>query len=53
METMMAELPEPLPRGFFERDVLEVAPELVGCRIVRVLPSGEARILVISETEAY
>ena len=46
-------LPEPLERAFFERDALAVAPELVGCRIVRVLPSGEARILTITETEAY
>ena len=47
------ELPAPIERAFFERDALEVAPELVGCRIVRVLPDGSARILTISETEAY
>lgn len=47
------ELPAPLDRAFFERDALTVAPELAGCRIVRVLPSGEARILTITETEAY
>lgn len=47
------ELPAPLGRAFFERDALTVAPELAGCRIVRVLPSGEARILTITETEAY
>ena len=46
-------LPAPLPRAFFERDALTVAPELVGCRIVRVLPDGGARILTITETEAY
>ena len=37
-------LPAPLPRAFFERDALTVAPELVGCRIVRVLPDGGERI---------
>lgn len=47
------ELPAPLERAFFERDALTVAPELAGCRIVRVLPSGKARILTITETEAY
>ena len=47
------ELPAPLERAFLERDALTVAPELAGCRIVRVLPSGEARILTITETEAY
>ena len=47
------ELPTPIEREFFERDALVVAPELVGCRIVRVLPTGEARILTITETEAY
>ena len=46
-------LPAPIEREFFERDALVVAPELVGCRIVRVPPTGEARILTITETEAY
>ena len=41
-----------LPRSFFERDALTVAPELVGCRIVRDLPGG-VRVLTITETEAY
>lgn len=41
-----------LPRSFFERDALTVAPELVGCRIVRDLPDG-MRVLTITETEAY
>ena len=44
------ELPAPIEREFFERDALVVAPELVGCRIVRVLPTGVARILTITET---
>lgn len=47
------ELPAPIERAFFERDALTVAPELVGCRIVRVLPTGVSRILTITETEAY
>lgn len=47
------DMPPALPREFFERDALEVAPELAGCRIVRVLPGGETRILTITETEAY
>ena len=51
--TTKIELPAPIPRSFFERDVLTVAPELVGCRIVRALPSGEVRVLTITETEAY
>ena len=42
-----------LPREFFERDALAVAPELVGCRIVRALPDGTENSLVITETEAY
>lgn len=46
-------LPAPIEREFFERDALVVAPELVGCRIARALPTGEARILTITETEAY
>ena len=45
--------PPALPREFFERDALDVAPELVGCRIVRALPGGELRTLTITETEAY
>lgn len=42
-----------LGRDFFERDVLEVAPELVGKVLVRRLPDGSERRLVITETEAY
>ena len=46
-------LPECLPAEFFHRGALCAAAELCGCRIVRVLPGGGARILTISETEAY
>ena len=49
----MSLTPPALPREFFERDALDVAPELVGCRIVRALPGGELRTLTITETEAY
>ena len=42
-----------LGRDFFARDALEVAPALVGKTLVRALPDGGQRRLVISETEAY
>ena len=42
-----------LPRSFYKRDVLEVAPELIGKVIERTWPSGEARKYIITETEAY
>ena len=42
-----------LGRDFFARDALEVAPALVGKTLVRSLPDGGQRRLVISETEAY
>ena len=45
--------PPPLGQDFFTRDALEVAPALVGCRLVRTLPDGETRTLTITETEAY
>lgn len=38
---------------WLNRSVLEVAPELVGCYLVRRLPSGEIRRAMIVETEAY
>ena len=44
---------ERLERDFFQQDVLEVAPGLLGKRLVRVFPEGIRRTYVITETEAY
>lgn len=44
---------EKLTADFYTRDVLEVAPELIGKRLVRVMPDGETTGFVITETEAY
>ncbi|MCD7773946.1 MAG: DNA-3-methyladenine glycosylase [Ruminococcus sp.] len=41
-----------LSRDFFDRDVLSVAPDLLGKRLVTQL-DGETRSLIITETEAY
>lgn len=42
-----------LSAAFFERDVLEVAPELLGKTLVRKLPLGGIQRYVITEVEAY
>ncbi len=42
-----------LPRSFFGRPAERVAPELIGCRLLKRLPSGELLWGVIVETEAY
>jgi DNA-3-methyladenine glycosylase len=42
-----------LPDSFFMRDVLEVAPALLGKVLVRTLPNGEVMEHIITETEAY
>jgi DNA-3-methyladenine glycosylase len=55
-------LPPPLPRSFFRRRTLEVAPQLVGALVVRVLepsevPEGsDGRVVLVArlvEVEAY
>ncbi|OEU88504.1 3-methyladenine DNA glycosylase [Streptomyces abyssalis] len=42
----------PVPRSFFDRPVLEVAPELLGRYLVRTAPDGRI-VLRITEVEAY
>ena len=42
-----------MDRDFYRRDVLEVAPELLGKYLVRVNGKGEVRRYMITETEAY
>ena len=42
-----------LDREFYNQDVLEVAPSLLGQHLVRLWPNGTKSIYVISETEAY
>ena len=42
-----------LAAEFFNRDCLELAPDLVGKLIVRKMPDGQLRTLRITETEAY
>jgi DNA-3-methyladenine glycosylase len=45
--------PTRLSTSFFLRDVLEVAPALLGKTLVRQFNDGEIRRFVIMETEAY
>ncbi len=42
-----------LDRLFYRRDVLEVAPELLGKNLVMNQANGDKRIYTITETEAY
>jgi len=42
----------PLPRDFFDRQVLEVAPDLLGCTLTRLTDDGPIE-LRITEVEAY
>ncbi|MFF4754002.1 DNA-3-methyladenine glycosylase [Streptomyces sp. NPDC002514] len=42
----------PLPRSFFDRPVLEVAPDLVGRVLVRTTPDGPIAVR-LTEVEAY
>ncbi len=44
---------ERLPQSFYSRDVLEVAPGLLGKRLIRVWPDGSRSVFTITETEAY
>lgn len=44
---------ERLPLSFFNRDVLQVAPELLGKTLVRIFPDGREGRFIITETEAY
>jgi DNA-3-methyladenine glycosylase len=44
---------ERLSRDFYIRDVLDVAPELVGKNLVLLTPSGETEKFKITEVEAY
>lgn len=43
----------PLPASFYNRSVLDVARDLLGARLVRVLADGSRITGVINETEAY
>jgi DNA-3-methyladenine glycosylase len=42
-----------LPPAFYRRATETVALSLLGCRLRRVLPGGDARSVIIVETEAY
>jgi DNA-3-methyladenine glycosylase len=44
---------ERLERAFYGRDVLEVAPQLLGQHLVRVDAAGNQKTFMITETEAY
>jgi DNA-3-methyladenine glycosylase len=43
----------PLPRSFYDRNAVWVAPELIGCLLVRRAERGRVRVARIVETEAY
>jgi len=42
-----------LPQSFFARPAVQVAPDLIGCLLVKRQPDGEQLWGVIVETEAY
>lgn len=44
---------EPISSAWLSRSALEVAPDLLGCRLVRRWPDGRQLVGVIVETEAY
>jgi DNA-3-methyladenine glycosylase len=43
----------PLPQAFFARPAEDVAPDLIGCLLVKCQPDDELLWGVIVETEAY
>jgi len=49
----MTPSPSHLPQSFFARPAEQVAPELIGCLLVKRQPDGELLWGVIVETEAY
>ncbi|MCP9849674.1 DNA-3-methyladenine glycosylase [Cyanobium sp. Morenito 9A2] len=51
--TIPAGVSQALPRAFFARAAEQVAPELVGCLLVRRRADGSHRWGVVVETEAY
>jgi DNA-3-methyladenine glycosylase len=46
-------MPSPLPASFYAQSALTVARQLLGARLVRVLPDGQRLSGRIVETEAY
>jgi DNA-3-methyladenine glycosylase len=44
---------ERLGYDFFSKDVLEVAPALLGKNLIRLFPDGKTAKFIITETEAY
>jgi DNA-3-methyladenine glycosylase len=52
-EAILGIVMERLEKDFFARDVLEVAPDLLGKLLVRHFPNGNEMHLIITETEAY
>lgn len=53
MESEISSINRKLPLSFFQRDVLEVAPDLLGKYIVRKYDDGRILRLRITEVEAY
>ena len=42
-----------LRKQYYQRDALEVAPNLLGCLLLRKYPDGHIEKAIIAETEAY
>lgn len=42
-----------IDKSFFQRDVLIVAPDLLGCNLVRCFDDGRVQRYIITEVEAY